>query len=90
MAETPSSAGDDYHATVDAIRRQLAAIVSEPGPFSESTDLTRDVQIDSASTMDLVFELEEQFDIAVPLNDLGDVRTVGDLAALVVRLREHG
>jgi acyl carrier protein len=42
--------------------------------------LTADLELDSAQLMELVLEIEEEFDISVPLNILPDVQTVRDLA----------
>jgi acyl carrier protein len=89
----------DYRQIVETISEELRVITSEtmseePGvvipeakPFTEATDLTRDVQIDSASTMILVFALEEKFDVSVPLNVLSQISTIGDMAEYIVKLK---
>jgi len=38
--------------------------------------------------MDLMMELEEKFDVSIPLNLLPEVRTVGDLTATIRKLKE--
>ncbi|MHC4393422.1 MAG: acyl carrier protein [Planctomycetota bacterium] len=43
--------------------------------------------IDSVRAMDLVIELEEEFDIEVPDEDLAGVATVGELIQYVERRR---
>lgn len=50
------------------------------------TDLTADLGLDSPRVLDLVLEVEERFDVSVPMNVLPDVRTVRDLALAVERL----
>ena len=55
--------------------------------LSAQTDMTTDISIDSLATMDLVFALEEEFDISVPLNALAEIRTIGELAALVEKTK---
>lgn len=77
----------DYRQIVETISEELRVVTSETDPFTEATDLTMDVQIDSASTMILVFALEEKFDVSVPLNELSHIRTIGDLAELIVKLK---
>ena len=57
-----------------------------PATLTAETDLTRDVHIDSAAILEIVFQLEETFDVNVPINRLGDVRTVRELARLVAEL----
>jgi acyl carrier protein len=55
------------------------------------TDLAADLNIDSVAAMDLVMELEERFDIDIPINLVADMTTVADLAALVERqIRARG
>ena len=45
-----------------------------------------DTGLDSVSVMDFVMELEDEFDITIPLDQIAEVRTVGDLANAVQRL----
>lgn len=47
------------------------------------TDISTDLNIDSVTVMDFVMEVEEEFDIDIPLNVLSDTRTVADLAKVV-------
>lgn len=47
------------------------------------TDLASDLHIDSVAAMDLIMEIEDRFEIDIPLNALSDVRKVKDLVALV-------
>jgi acyl carrier protein len=55
----------------------------DPTPSSE---LLADLGFDSLQVLELVGELEDHFNIAVPLNALTHIRTVGDIAAEVQRL----
>ena len=52
----------------------------KPVTIGEDTMLAADLDLDSAQLMDMVLEIEEEFDISVPLNILPDVQTVRDLA----------
>lgn len=83
-----SNDSEAYRRIVTTICDQLKLIAPEAEALNEETDLTMDVHIDSASTMSLVFDLEESFDVSVPLNELSDVRTIRDLASLIVKLKE--
>ncbi|SLN76186.1 acyl carrier protein [Oceanibacterium hippocampi] len=47
------------------------------------TDLSADLDIDSVSAMDLIMEIEDHFDIDIPVNMAADIRKVGDLVAVV-------
>jgi len=54
---------------------------------TESTSLTKDLQIDSADMMDIVLALEERFSIQVSDEQLDGVKTVGDIVSLVGDLK---
>jgi acyl carrier protein len=49
------------------------------------SDLFRDLSLDSITLTSLVVSLEDHYRILLNEEDAGEVRTVGDLAALVVR-----
>jgi len=68
--------------TIDILKR-LSRRPIDPSPESE---LLADLGFDSLQVLELVSELEDQFDIAVPLNALTHVRTVSQIAAEVARL----
>lgn len=60
-------------------------------PIGPETDLAADLNIDSVAAMDLIMELEERFDIDIPINLVSDMATVADLAAVVDRqIRARG
>ena len=54
--------------------------------LSDSTELVKDLGLDSMKVMQLLLEAEEQFDISIPLNVVSDVRTVGDFARQIEQL----
>lgn len=51
------------------------------------TNLITHLAIDSVKLLNLVMEIEDQFDISVPLNMLVDVLTVQDLANLIYKIK---
>lgn len=51
--------------------------------LSAATDISADLNIDSVTVMDFVMEVEDHFDIEIPLNVLSETRTVEDLAKVV-------
>ena len=59
-----------------------------------SLDVTADSSLqsqglDSLKVISLVFKIEDHFDIVLDESDADDLRTVGDLAAMVVRRIEQ-
>lgn len=67
---------------------ELQKMFPDTGPISAETDMTKDLPLDSARTMALVFELENKLDVSLPLNELAGISQVGQLAGLIVRLRQ--
>jgi acyl carrier protein len=77
--------------TLEAVTQQIIDLVEKD--FG-SIDLTADSSLqsqglDSLMVMSLVFKIEEHYDIVLDEEDADDLRTVGDLAALVVRRIEQ-
>ena len=53
--------------------------------INRETDISQDLKLDSLAVMDLMMELEEKFDVMIPLNLVAEIRTVGDLAEAIRR-----
>ena len=72
---------------VNFICEALAKALPDAPALTAESDMTTDVNVDSLATMDLVFALEERFDISIPLNALADIRKIHELASLVQKLK---
>ena len=69
--------------TVDQICKLLQPFNSNGTVLSAATDISTDLNIDSVTVMDFVMEVEDHFDVEIPLNLLSETRTIGDLASVV-------
>jgi acyl carrier protein len=58
----------------------------QPAPAS---DLVADLGFDSLQVLEVIAELEDRFDVSIPLNDVPVTRTVAQIVAQVVRLVEE-
>jgi acyl carrier protein len=79
----PALEQDDLERTVLAVLARMTRRRVEPTLDSE---LAVDLGFDSIQTLELVAELEEAFDIYVPLNAVFDIRRVRDVVEEVRRL----
>ena len=52
------------------------------------SDLLADLGFDSLQVLEVIAELEDRFDISIPLNDVLVTRTVAQVAAYVAQLME--
>jgi acyl carrier protein len=51
-----------------------------------ASDLIADLGFDSLQVLEVIAELEDRFDISIPLNDVPTTRTVGQVVAQVASL----
>ncbi len=51
-------------------------------------DLVNDLGLDSLKVMEILEDLEDTFDISIPINILPGIRTVGDLVAEIQKLSD--
>jgi acyl carrier protein len=86
-AKTAISSADRFERDTIAILTRLSRRPIEPAPNSE---LMADLGFDSLQVLEMVGELEDHFNIAVPLNSLTHVRTVEQIVAEVRRLAGGG
>jgi acyl carrier protein len=66
--------------------RQLAPYGVDDKPITAQTVIYDDLSIDSLAVMDIVVELEDRFDIAIPINTVAEIRTVKELADAILAL----
>lgn len=69
----------------DAVVSLLGEFKRDEAIITRDTDISEDLRLDSLAVMDLMMELEDKFDVSIPLNLVAEIRTVGDLAEAVRR-----
>lgn len=53
--------------------------------LTRSTDIARDLEMDSVAVLDLIMEVEDDYRISIPMNMLSEIRTIGDLVQTIHR-----
>ena len=73
--------------TLEAVTQEIIdLVVAEVGPVDLTDDATLQSRgLDSLKVMSLVFKIEERYGILLDDADADDLRTVRDLATLVLR-----
>ncbi len=79
----------DGNALAGEVIQVLRKFIKDDTEITESHHLMRDLELDSVMVMELLMELEDHFDISIPLNSLPDVNTVADLAAEISKLKNQ-
>jgi acyl carrier protein len=62
------------------IARLLERFRAGDKPITGDTVIAEDLTMDSLQVMDLMMELEDRFDVSIPLNLVPEIATVGQLA----------
>ena len=78
---------------MDSIEERLRAIIVAlgndiPVDFDPSAHVFRDLGIESTKALELLFEIEDRFDVALPDLEYNDCEHLNDLAALLTKLVE--
>jgi len=59
-------------------------------PITGKTAIAKDLTIDSLAIMDMVMELEDRFDVSIPMSVIAEIHTVDQLADTIQDLRARG
>lgn len=78
--------------TVDQVCQEICALLEPYNvnglDLAANTDLAADLNMDSVAAMDLLMEVEEKFDVDIPINMLSEVSSPQDLANIVAQQLE--
>mgnify|MGYP006304168457 CR=1 FL=1 len=78
-----------YNECVQEIQGLLSSTLADGEVVREDVDLIEELGLASLDVMELIEQLEDAFDISFPINELGDVRTIADLARRVQQLSDR-
>lgn len=76
-----------YEEVLFRLKAHLQRMAVKGTPFSDDMDLVAQLGLDSVKVLDLIMEVEDEFDISIPMNVLTEVHTVRDLAEAITRLK---
>ena len=79
------SAPSDIEAGVIDVLKTVSRRPIEP---TLASDLVSDLGFDSLQILEVIAELEDRFDVSIPLNDVPAARTVAQVVAQVTALVE--
>jgi acyl carrier protein len=67
-----------YDDILESVMELIRPLAPAGRSVDEDTDLVTDLEFDSLKVMSLIEQVEDRFDVSVPLNILPDIRTVRD------------
>ncbi|MGI8982854.1 MAG: acyl carrier protein [Pirellulaceae bacterium] len=77
----------------EAVNARMKRIIAEqlgidPDKITEETSFVNDLGADSLDTVELVMELEEEFDIDIPDDAAEKLQTIGDVIRFILQHRK--
>lgn len=76
----------DYDTFLTRIFEILRPFAKQGLILNEDSELVAELGLTSLQVMELIEQIEDHFDISIPLNILPDIRTVRDLATQLEQL----
>ena len=56
--------------------------------LTRDTDLIADLEVDSVSVLDIVMDVEDNYDISIPVNTISETRTIGELVDAIHAIKK--
>jgi acyl carrier protein len=75
-----------YEQILATLCKLLQAHAKEDLTVEGKTLLTSELGLDSALLMEILLEIEDEFDVSIPLNTLPDIYDVKDMARMLEKL----
>ncbi|MEL6360235.1 MAG: phosphopantetheine-binding protein [Pseudomonadota bacterium] len=57
--------------------------------LTRDTDLVADMEVDSVSVLDIVMDIEDTYDVSIPVNTMSEIRTIGELVDAIHKIKEE-
>ncbi len=77
----------------DLVFRKICALIeplNEKGvKLSRETDLIADLEIDSVAVLDMVMDIEDFYDISIPVNTISETKTIGELVDAIHEIKKE-
>ena len=56
--------------------------------MTRDTDIIADLEIDSVSLLDVVMDIEDNYDISIPVNIISEIKTIGELVDAIHTIKK--
>ncbi len=77
----------NYDEIMQLLCDRLSSLTNSELQVTADTNLINQLSIDSIKLLNLIMEIEDTFDVSIPINALADVQTVRQLADLVYKIK---
>ncbi|RZO67665.1 MAG: acyl carrier protein [Parvularculaceae bacterium] len=77
----------------DLVFRKICSLLdplNEKGvKLTRATDLVADLEIDSVTVLDVVMDIEDCYDISIPVNTISETRAIGELVDAIHQIKKE-
>ncbi len=77
----------------DLVFRKICSLIeplNEKGvDLSRETDLIADLEVDSVAVLDMVMDIEDFYDISIPVNTISETKTIGELVDAIHEIKKE-
>lgn len=77
----------NYDEIMTLLCDRLSSLTNANVQITSETNLISQLSIDSIKLLNLIMEIEDTFDVSIPINALTDIQTVRELADLVHKIK---
>lgn len=77
----------NYDEIMQLLCDRLTSLTNSDTRITPETNLISQLSIDSIKLLNLIMEIEDTFDVSIPINALTDIHTVRGLADLVHKIK---
>jgi acyl carrier protein len=78
---------DETDETYRRVRDQVQAFNTKGVPVTPETRFQNDLEWDSLTVLNFVAEVEDEFDVLIPVNMQAEIETVGQLAEALQKMK---
>lgn len=90
MAETDTSAIQEDNDLVFLKICSLLEPINHKGiKLTRDTDLIADLEVDSVAVLDIVMDIEDNYDISIPVNTISEIKTIGELVDAIHEIKKE-
>jgi len=57
--------------------------------LTRETDMIADLEIDSVSVLDIVMDIEDNYDISIPVNVISEIKSIGELVDAIHAIKKE-
>lgn len=77
----------------DLVFRKICSLIeplNEKGEkLTRDTDFIADLEIDSVAVLDMVMDIEDYYDISIPVNTISETKTIGELVDAIHEIKKE-